>query len=1460
MAQRLSEQVVEWLTVGGNGFTPQTSVPLVVSQKGKTVTVPSTSGTSLGAYINQAQAWILGAAAATTTTKSGQLIVSSSDASAGSGAAIELWNGTNTSWHLFASGDSDRELYIGNNYNDGVKTSYTPNITFGSGDLANQYVYINSTKDSNYTHSATGAAFIVEGGATFGGKVYLNNNTQATSGGNAALKVAGGVFVGDDIYARRINAVGTTADYLTCSTAAGTAAKTITISGIDTDDFIFKTGTEVYVKFANDNTVASPTLNINGKGAKAIYKNGTRLEYQAIANNIIYHLIYDGTYWQVLNDWDLPLISCSTAAGTAAKTATCQGFSLIPGTTIEIKFTNLNSIDNPTLNINGTGAKPIYYKDARVKYQSLAQNFVYKMVYDGTNYQIINDYELPVVNSATAASTAAKVATCEGFVPYEGAIINVTFSNENSANNPTLNINSTGALGIYHKGSRVVYAGITTGMVYQLMVQSSTYVVINTIKPRIGTCSTSASAAAKTVICPGFVLYTGATAEVKFSNDSSAATPTLNINSTGAKNIYWAKSTTGHQYKFRGDYVYKFVYDGTYYRPIDDHFQHAVTRGVSAASEVTDPDTGEVITPAVSAVTGTETLYLGNQVTSNTNAGMNGQLGLYGSGVGYHLIKTALTGSTNRSYYLPNYSGDGYLTHVPSASAVGSNTEPVYVAANGRITALTYTSNRLYYSASTTSFEATGHYASTTKIAINSTSAPTDTLYVNGNASIATNSYLKVGQYITIGGNGDPADRSIMSSTTLYAGSNGNASMIFKTNGTARARFDTSGHFRPEDDSTYDIGASSYHWRNGYFDGLSVSSDTNFIDTNSSNYNGLRIGGAGDLYSMRASSGGGLYVRGLGADYGRLYISTIGTASNGTTQGTQGNTILQLGNGTARAAATETTGANNARGIVRIYSTSTTYSDLLSQVQTTSRNVWLPNTNTDAEPILMATHDLNGSQNLNEKYNAGIYCIEGGSVINYPAGSTAYANLLVIPYRKPYGNTTPDHAFQIYSHTNYNRLWFRGSNATAWAAWREVAHIAANTAVGSGTKGVYVTAAGVVTAMSYSLSATVNAGTANHFSYYSGANAISAEACLTTNNTGDVTLTSTGSNRARFFLTTASDNPNDFYFKTNNANQWSISARGSADGYYLGIYKFSTDGWHTVFSKDGNIEIKAGLLKITKSSNTVTIGSQNSGFCHIYNSANIPFIFNNTVATTTGDLGTSTYKWGKGYFKGDIIMQGTSTSANNRVYFYYGDGNAEGFVGHSIAGDHFGLYSARLSKYIVDVQRSNNRIYFADSYNGNAVALAYSQSALANTAITYLACWNGYELRAINKLAFVQTASVSNTSAAASGANDQQAMRQITAIQSQFSTWRTDYPMSFTMSTGNRSVAFGYLINGDSYNTTGTAYGGYFIAHYGNAKYLGISNGSWQMHRLIFGPSGGYYGALSSRPASAHNGDVYFAI
>lgn len=85
--------------------------------------------------------------------------------------------------------------------------------------------------------------------------------------------------------------------YGTCSTAPSTAAKVVALSG-----FALTTGAVVVVKFSNANTASSPTLNVNGTGAKYIKKYGTTAPdtYMWQAGAVV-EFVYDGTYWIMLN-------------------------------------------------------------------------------------------------------------------------------------------------------------------------------------------------------------------------------------------------------------------------------------------------------------------------------------------------------------------------------------------------------------------------------------------------------------------------------------------------------------------------------------------------------------------------------------------------------------------------------------------------------------------------------------------------------------------------------------------------------------------------------------------------------------------------------------------------------------------------------------------------------------------------------------------------------------------------------------------------------------------------------------------------------------------------------------------------------------------------------------------------------------------------------------------------------
>ena len=83
--------------------------------------------------------------------------------------------------------------------------------------------------------------------------------------------------------------------------------------------------------------------------------------------------------------------TCSTAAATQAKTASITGFNLVTGARVTIKFTVTNTAANPTLNVNGTGAKEIKYRGSAISTGYLAANRVYEFVYDGTDYLFMGD-------------------------------------------------------------------------------------------------------------------------------------------------------------------------------------------------------------------------------------------------------------------------------------------------------------------------------------------------------------------------------------------------------------------------------------------------------------------------------------------------------------------------------------------------------------------------------------------------------------------------------------------------------------------------------------------------------------------------------------------------------------------------------------------------------------------------------------------------------------------------------------------------------------------------------------------------------------------------------------------------------------------------------------------------------------------------------------------------------------
>jgi hypothetical protein len=80
---------------------------------------------------------------------------------------------------------------------------------------------------------------------------------------------------------------------------------------------------------------------------------------------------------------------------------------------------------------------------------------------------------------------------------------------------------------------------------------------------------------------------------------------------------------------------------------------------------------------------------LGNATASGTANNAKGAIYLYGPNKAYTALMSALNSTTSRTMYLPNYGGNGYLAHTAGTEKVGDTDTAVYVAANGRITAIT---------------------------------------------------------------------------------------------------------------------------------------------------------------------------------------------------------------------------------------------------------------------------------------------------------------------------------------------------------------------------------------------------------------------------------------------------------------------------------------------------------------------------------------------------------------------------------------------------------------------------------------------------------------------------------------------------------------------------------------------------------------------------------------------------
>lgn len=126
---------------------------------------------------------------------------------------------------------------------------------------------------------------------------------------------------------------------------------------------------------------------------------------------------------------------CTTDGATAAKVITNNNYTYISqtGSNIIVKFSNALDVDDPTLNINSTGAYPIRWRGFKVKKGFWSANSTLHLCFDGGNYNIVDGSPSNIV-TYTSSTTSASVM---GGITYKwtsvGSTLNITFYDSNPA-------------------------------------------------------------------------------------------------------------------------------------------------------------------------------------------------------------------------------------------------------------------------------------------------------------------------------------------------------------------------------------------------------------------------------------------------------------------------------------------------------------------------------------------------------------------------------------------------------------------------------------------------------------------------------------------------------------------------------------------------------------------------------------------------------------------------------------------------------------------------------------------------------------------------------------------------------------------------------------------------------------------------------------------------------------------
>lgn len=901
-----------------------------------------------------------------------------------------------------------------------------------------------------------------------------------------------------------------------CSTRANVKEKTAQIAG-----FELIQGTTVYIQFAERNAVMAPTLNINEKGARNIVladgsSCGTNDANNGWYPGAVVMLTFDGSNWvrdqsynvndsveqksistnnqypillkhsESLNDEiDKVNYTHNVTINPSTGILSAAGFSGSGANLTNIPFNSIdfsnNKITNSMLeNDNVTVAGRIWELGDTITAQQLRQDL-------GLS-QIMRFIGIVAQNSEYVPSDGTNgTPTIIGLSSYTPEIGDVVINE------------SEGREYVYTPGNTWELLGQDASTVYS--VSLSDYERITNISQN--TDRTISITKTSIGILP--IAYGGTGASSFNANEVIiSSTPGENEAMTLISKAYKVGDSNNHsailnssQAFVTEDYIYyglptingihNYTANTTLFAPVTSGTNHALLISNSSGNNGPAPiwTTLAFLNENTSTTTDERaytSLVLGNDVSvTSTSAHSEGRIELYSADQGKHILVGESATTKDYEHILPN--ADGYLVKTANLTQ-GQSTQPVWIN-NGIVTALTYTANRLYYSASTTSFEPTNHYANTTQLILNIPSgtpqSTNDTLYVNGatyfNGDVKHNgtTYFKydsnpehpsyyyidqnaVGYLNTLQVNNI---RLMNSSIEFYQfnvdlKNNSNNPLygsittiqdkmsfnISKSAATIIPSFSFNGDLEPDNTNSqvlYSIGTIQKHWKHAYLHNALLVGEQNqaiadYTDSSLLSYVGPGFMSANIIPASTETgvpTNSGYYLIGSGIQYGHLYIKRLGKLNESIM--TTGQAVLELGNNLS------STIENNAYGIVRLYNTNVGSAEYTATGWTgsgISDFTILGATSTEQNVAAWSTLILGNDKNVTttDPHSQGLIRIYSKGTVHTDIQSQVATSGSHTVYLPKYGNDM------------------------------FLTHVGDNNAVGSGTQPVYVAENGRITA------------------------------------------------------------------------------------------------------------------------------------------------------------------------------------------------------------------------------------------------------------------------------------------------------------------------------------------------------------------------------------------------------------